>query len=176
MALQVVRIPTLSCRKKKEQKTQHPSFCTGRDIEGRELFLEFNRSTFVWELISPIVIDARMIPEEIILLCNFIQSEKSFTGTASELAEKLKLDCNPSALKKKIIKHMDYLSKNGIHYSENRSRERREFSLCYDGNDTMTGNFSPLKFPSYVSHTSSDENLTATDSLSAEKGESSTSQ
>lgn len=124
----------------KEKRTENTAslICTGRDIEGRELFLEFNRSTFVWELISPIVIDAMVIPEEIIFLCDFIKSVGSFTGTATELAEVMELEIRPAVLKKKIIKHMDYIGKKGIRYSENRTFERREFSLFYDDNDDMT--------------------------------------
>ena len=145
----------------KEKRTENTAslICTGRDIEGRELFLEFNRYTFVWELISPIVIDALIIPEENILLCDFIQSQKSFTGTASELVEQLGISCRPAILKKKIMKHMDYIIKKGIRYSENRTIERREFSLCYDGNDDMTVDSCPLNLPSLPSLPSADSNF-----------------
>lgn len=144
----------------KDKRTENTAtlICTGRDIEGRELFLEFNRYTFVWELMSPIIIDALIIPEEIILLCDFIKSVGSFTGTATELAEVMKLELRPAVLKKKIIKHMDYLGKHGIHYSENRTFERREFSLCYDGNDDMTVESCPLNLPSLPSAPSAESN------------------
>jgi hypothetical protein len=133
--------------------------CTGRDIEGRELFLEFNRNKFLWELLEPIEMGQLIIPDEIFLLCNFIKSADSFTGTATELIEKLNLDCSPAILKKKIIKHMEHLHKNGIHYSENRTFERREFTLRYDGNDDMTAQLSPQNLPSLPSVLSSDSNL-----------------
>lgn len=133
--------------------------CTGRDIEGRELFLEFKRNKFLWELLEPIEMGQLIIPDEIFLLCNFIKSADSFTGTATELIEKLNLDCSPAILKKKIIKHMEHLHKNGIHYSENRTFERREFTLRYDGNDDMTAQLSPQNLPSLPSVLSSDSNL-----------------
>lgn len=153
----------------KEKRTENTAslICTGRDIEGRELFLEFNRYTFVWELILPIAIDALIIPEEIIFLCDVIKSQKSFTGTASELVEQLGISCRPAILKKKIIKHMDYLIKKGIGYSENRTFERREFSLCYDGNDDMTVESSPQNLPSLPSAPSEESNLTPTKECSA---------
>lgn len=137
----------------KDKRTENTAtlICTGRDIEGRELFLEFNRYAFVWELISPIIIDALVIAEEIILLCDFIKSVGSFTGTATELAEALKLELRPAILKKKVIKHIAHLNKHGIHYSENRTFERREFSLCYDSNDDMTVESCPLNLPSLPS-------------------------
>ena len=147
----------------KDKRTENTAtlICTGRDIEGRELFLEFNQYTFVWELLSPIIIDALIIPDEIILLCDFVKSVGSFMGTATELADVLKLELRPAVLKKKIVKHMAHLVKYGIHYSENRTFERREFSLCYDGNDDMTVEPSPQNLPSLPSAPSADSNLAA---------------
>ena len=151
----------------KDKRTENTAtlICTGRDIEGRELFLEFNRYTFVWELVSPIVIDVLVIPQEIIILCDYVKSVGSFTGTATELAEVLKLNLQPSVLKKKIIKHMAHLEKHGIHYSENRTFERREFSLCYDGNDGMTAESCPLNLPSLPSAPSAERKIAATDEI-----------
>lgn len=134
----------------KDKRTENTAMliCTGRDIEQRELFLEFNKTTFLWELREPIDVEQKKVDEVIILLSDFIKSVKSFTGTATELAESLKLECNPSALKKKIIKHMTYLTENNISYSENRTFERREFTLAYNANDTMTDENSPKNLPS----------------------------
>lgn len=145
----------------KDKRTENTAtlICTGRDIEGRELFLEFNRYTFVWELVSPIVIDALVIREEIILLCDFIKSVGTFTGTATELADVMKLELLPAVLKKRMIKHMEYLRINGILYSENRTFERREFTLRYDGNDDMTAESCPQNLPSLPSAPSQDSNL-----------------
>ena len=137
----------------KDKRTEHTAklICTGRDIECRELLLEFSRSTFVWELLSPVVVDAIIIPDEIIALSDFMKTAITFTGTATELAERLKLGCKPAVLKKKIVKHMDYLQRHGIAYSENRTFERREFTLAYDGNDTMTVESRPQELPSLPS-------------------------
>lgn len=132
--------------------------CTGRDIEQRELFLEFNKDTFLWELREPIEVEMKKVDEGIIILSDFIKSVGTFIGTATELAEKLKefneTECSPPILKKKIIKHMDFLIENSISYSENRTFERREFTLVYDGkseNDGMTVENLPLNLPSLLS-------------------------
>lgn len=145
----------------KDKRTERTAtlVCTGRDIESRELFLEFNKDSFVWELREPIEIQKLVIPDEILLLCDYIKSVATFTGTATELVEILKLELQPAVLKKKIIKHMEQLSKNGIHYSENRTFERREFSLCYDGNDDMTVSNSPIELPSLPSALSVESNI-----------------
>jgi hypothetical protein len=54
---------------------------------------------------------------------------------------------------------MAQLTKNSIHYSENRTFERREFSLCYDGNDDMTVESRPQSLPSLPSAPSQGSNL-----------------
>lgn len=147
----------------KDKRTENTAtlICTGRDIEGRELFMEFNKESFVWELLQPIEMEQLIVPDEIILLCDFVKLVVTFTGTATELADVMKLELRPAVLKKRIIKHMDYLSKNGIHYSENRTFERREFSLCYDSNDDMTVESSSQNLPSLSSQPSGKEDLPA---------------
>lgn len=142
----------------KDKRTENTAklVCTGRDIEGRELFLEFNKESFVWELIEPVNIEQLIIPDEIFLLSDFVKSVGNFTGTATELTELLKLECRPAVLKKRIIKHMEHLRGNGISYSENRTFERREFSLGYDSNDDMTVVSCPQNFPSLPSAPSAD--------------------
>ncbi|MFR1800761.1 MAG: AAA family ATPase [Faecalispora jeddahensis] len=128
----------------KDKRTENTAtlICTGRDTPQRELLLEFNKETFLWELVKPIDSVEQKVDESIVLLSDFIKSVAVFTGTATELAEQLKrfgaADYRPAVLKKKIIKHMAYLNQNNIHYSENRTFERREFTLRYDGNDGMT--------------------------------------
>ena len=145
---------------KKEKRTENAAtlICTGRDIESRELSLVFNRKTFLWELSQPTEIEEQKLPDEIILLSDFMKSAVVFTGTATELVERLKLfggtECLPAVLKKKIMKHMEYLQKNNIFYSDNRSFERREFTLRYDGNDGMTGENAPTDLPSLPSQPS----------------------
>ena len=145
----------------KDTRTENTAklICTGRDIECRELFLEFSRKSFVWELLSPVEIAERAVPNEIIILSDFIKSVGAFTGTATELLAQLNIEYNPSALKKKIIKHMAYLRENNISYSENRTFERREFSLIYDGNDMMTGENRPQNLLSDASVLSGEGNL-----------------
>jgi len=144
----------------KDKRTESTAtlICTGRDIEDRELFLEFNKESFVWELLSPVETATQTVDEIIFLLCNFIKSVGTFTGTASELAYKMQIDCKPAILKKKIIKHMAYLNQNNIRYSENRTFERREFTLCYDGNDSMTAETNPQNLPSLPSALSGMDN------------------
>ncbi|HBC30277.1 MAG TPA: helicase DnaB [Clostridiales bacterium] len=149
-------------QKDKRTETTATLICTGRDIEDRELFLEFDKGSFVWNLLSPAEVTEQAVDEIIFLLCDFIKSASAFTGTATELAEQLKMFCGaeylPAVLKKKIIKHMDFLNQNHIIYCENRTFERREFTLCYDGNDSMTAETSHQNLPSLPSALSGMDN------------------
>ncbi len=128
----------------KDDRTENTAtlLSTGRDIEQREFHLEFNRLTFLWELLDPLIIDMKPVDETIILLSDFMKVKMSFTGIASELAEELRQftgrEFTPSTLKKKILQHMAELNRRGVVYTEKRTFERREFTLCYDGNDDMT--------------------------------------
>ena len=96
----------------KEKRTENAAtlICTGSDIESRELLLGFNRETFLWELLQPIEAAAQKVDEVIFLLSDFMKSAIVFTGTATELAEQLKLfsgtEYLPAVLKKKMMKHM----------------------------------------------------------------------
>lgn len=133
----------------KDKRTENTAtlICTGRDIEQRELSLRFNKETFLWELIKPIDSVEQMVDESMIFLSDFMKSAVVFTGTATELAEQLMrfsgADYRPAVLKKKMIKHMAYLNQNHIYYTENRTFERREFTLRYDGNDGRTAENAP---------------------------------
>lgn len=150
----------------KDKRTENTAtlICTGRDIEGRELFLEFNKESFLWELLEPIEIEKLIIPPEIFILSDFMKVESDFTGTATELAKKLKdfngAECLPAVLKKKIIKHINFLKSSSIFYSDNRSYERREFNLTYDSNDGMTVESCPQNLPSLPSEVSADYSAT----------------
>ena len=145
-------------QKEKRTETTATLICTGRDIESRELFLGFNKDTFLWELLQPMEAAAQKEDEIILLLSGFMKSAVVFTGTATELAERLKIfsgtDYLPAVLKKKIMKHMEYLRINKISYSDQRSFDRREFTLRYDGNDGMTAENAPTDLPSLPSQPS----------------------
>lgn len=125
-------------QKEKRSENGAKLICVGRDIEQRELSLEFNKVTFLWETISKIEVEKITIPNEIFILCDYIKLETTFTGTATELAEKLGGGYSPSTLKKRIIKHIAKLNENGITYTDRRTFERREFELDYDVMTDMT--------------------------------------
>lgn len=136
---------------------------TGRDVVENEIALIFNEDTMIWETVEPIDIKEEKVDEIIITLSVYIKESKCFTGTATELKEILDSildkECNAAVLKKKILKDRWYLEDNGITYTENRTFERREFTLRYDANDGMTEEMSVSKMPSVPSEPSAVEDF-----------------
>jgi hypothetical protein len=63
--------------------------CTGRDIEYRELELNFTKDTCQWELIADSAeMPKLLLPAEMVKLIEFMQSVGSFAGSNSELTER----------------------------------------------------------------------------------------
>ncbi|ADU27321.1 AAA family ATPase [Ethanoligenens harbinense] len=137
-------------------------YCTGRDIEYRELRLEFDRNTYVWNLLSDNR-DAAPEPSDptISFLADFIRARGSFTGTATALAEEMERSGGekllPNVLMKKIIRNQVELSRNGIVFSAKRTHDRRELTLARvdnDGNDGKSDMASVPNLPSQLSQPS----------------------
>jgi hypothetical protein len=120
-------------------------YCTGRDIEYRELTLEFDTETHIWKLLSDsVTTEPQLRNELIILLYEFLGERKLFIGTATELAEMLEKRSGepliPAALTKRLIRCRDELAACGITFETHRTRDRRELRLALvgdgsDGND-----------------------------------------
>ncbi|MFI3326734.1 MAG: AAA family ATPase [Clostridia bacterium] len=106
--------------------------CIGRDIEQRELNLEFSKSSFTWESSDIIESDDEFIDDTILSIIKYIHKVKEFVGTASNLNEIIH-EKTPAVLKKKIVKYISILNDNGIRYEDLRTSQQRNFKLVYDG-------------------------------------------
>ncbi|WP_195283043.1 AAA family ATPase [Harryflintia acetispora] len=110
-------------------------YCTGRDIEYRELRMEFDKFTHRWNQLSDSV-DAAPEPRDAVLslLCNFVGMYGAFTGTATELSAALEQHCGeklqPNVLMKKIVRHQQELMNCGVVFTAKRTHERRELTLA----------------------------------------------
>lgn len=132
-------------RKDKRGGSTATLYCTGRDIEYRELMLEFDGDSHIWRLISDSV-TTKPEPKDVltIFLSEFLSERKSFVGTATDLAKELKKQTGeafiPSTLTKRLIRCQDELTACGITFETHRTRDRRELRLTHigdgsDGND-----------------------------------------
>ena len=107
--------------------------CIGRDIEYRELELERNADN-VWELLS----DSRTQPELLegritVLLSEFLEEQREFIGTPTELSQRIDPDGQEGITQKKvfrlILQNVDPLKKIGITVTIRRSNGKRIIEL-----------------------------------------------
>ena len=141
-------------RKGKRSGNSATLYCTGRDIEYRELALEFDAQTHIWKLSPGCFLTEPEPQDEIIFSLSALLKERMiFCGTATELSESLKSYCQtpplPNVLVKKIIRYQQELSDVGIFLTTRRTHERKEILLRYEcvdcvGNDGKSDTCSVL--------------------------------
>lgn len=121
-------------RKSKRSSNSATLYCTGRDIEYRELSLEFDGTEHVWKLREDSVEQTTQPQDELVFfLSEFLDQRKCFTGTATELAEELDRfageQYKPNVLMKKLLRCQQELLNLGITLSTRRTHDRRELTL-----------------------------------------------
>ena len=108
--------------------------CTGRDIQTRELTLEFNQGDCVWELRSDSAVDDPAPSEEVLEhLLVWLGESGSFSGTAEELSTVLRQRCGViypgNVLTRKIRSCVDELKQYGFICRFHRTHDRRLIEL-----------------------------------------------
>ena len=104
----------------------------GRDVTAREMQLLLRDTDCIWEKIldSQVEKDEQRIPK---LIKAFLEKEKTFVGTATELCHKLKElfneDFSANSLGKTLSKCQFVLVKQGIIYDNSRNHDKRQISL-----------------------------------------------
>ena len=121
-------------------------YCTGRDIEYRELPLVFDKTSYTWLLTEPVEAERIYVDPEALSLSAFLRTLGSFEGTATELSVLLEAQTGekltPSVLSKRLVKYAKVLEQNGIRVVSERTRTTRMLSiLCFpcDGSDGSDG-------------------------------------
>lgn len=118
-------------------------YCTGRDIEYRELPLRFQRDTHTWELTETVAAEAKVIDPTLSSLSAFLKELIVFNGSATELSllleQKTGEQVLPSVLAKRLVRYASELDKAGVHVSSSRTRDTRLLHILCDG-DGSDGN------------------------------------
>jgi len=108
---------------------------SGRDVTAREMQLWLKDADCIWEKVldSQMEKDEQRIPK---LIKAFLEKEKTFVGTATELCHKLKEmfneDFSANSLGKMLNKCQFVLMKQGIIYDNTRNHDKRQISLTLD--------------------------------------------
>ena len=130
-------------RKSKRRENTATLYCTGRDIEYRELTLERNAEN-VWELVS----DSRTQPELlggriVILLSELMRDRAEFIGTPTELSAQIdpagSEGITPKKVSRLILQSVAALSKIGISAVVRRSNGKRLIELRRAESDDAQG-------------------------------------
>ena len=120
--------------KHKRSSNRATLVCDGRDIEYRELELEFYGDAHVWRLISDSVETPEVLLDDTVsLVCGYLKKQQYFVGTPSELADVLEKSADrkisPGTVSKKLLRSRDELQSLGITCDFRRSNGRRIIEL-----------------------------------------------
>ena len=119
-------------------------YCTGRDIEYRELPLRFQKTTHTWELTAAVDDDTPPIDPELSFLSVFLRGLSAFEGTATELSELWEEHTGtrilPSVLSKRLARYSSELDKAGIRITTSRTRDARTLHIAVRPSDGSDGN------------------------------------
>ncbi len=133
-------------------------YCTGRDIEYRELPLRFRKDDCTWDLLQTVEIPQTVADPTFILLSGFLQDLQCFEGTATQLSALLESQTGesvlPSVLSKKLVRYAGDLERAGIHFSASRTRDARLLHIRCDGNDGNDGKTAAVTAANYLSQPS----------------------
>lgn len=122
--------------KSKRSQNNATMICTGRDIEYRELELNFSKDNHIWDLVSDSVESPEiLLPAEMIHLIEFMNKVKIFKGTNTEFAEEFNSFCckeiSAKALKQMMNKWRYELEDNDVFFSSYRSNGKRFVNVHY---------------------------------------------
>lgn len=120
-------------------------YCTGRDIEYREITLTQDKETHCWSLTSDSLDNPDVLLDDMVrIFAGYIKSEKQFTGSPTELTQKIADTTGHSftaaALSKKLLQSRCELEGMGIFYSSKSSNSKRTVTAVYrDGSGGSDG-------------------------------------
>lgn len=133
-------------------------FCTGRDIESREMELSFSKENCSWELLSDTLDKPELtLPDEIVRLSEFVQSIEYFKGGNTEFTERFcaytGIEISAKALKQLMNRWRYPLEERHIYFKSSRSNGQRFIEVRYipsgdesavsDGESTSRERFVP---------------------------------
>ena len=120
-------------------------YCTGRDIEYREIELAQDKLSHCWNLESDSLDNPDALLDDMVrVFAEYIKAEKKFTGSPTELAQKIADSTGHSftaaALSKKLLQSRYELEQMGIVYASKSSNSKRTVTAVYrDGSGGSDG-------------------------------------
>lgn len=111
-------------------------YCTGRDIDYREIELRFNKENCLWEVVSDSLENPQiLLPKEMTALIAFMKDTKKYFGSNTEFAEQFfsysGFDLSVKSLKQMMNRHRYELEENGVFYENSRSNGQRYLKIYF---------------------------------------------
>ncbi len=127
-------------------------YCTGRDIEYREIELAQDKQTHCWNLESDSLENPGALLDNMVrVFAEYISAEKKFTGPPTELAQEIHDATGHSftaaALSKKLLQSKDELARLGINYSSKAGNGKRTVTAVYS--DGSVSSYGKIGIPLY---------------------------
>ena len=110
--------------------------CTGRDIEYREMEMRLLKENCTWDLVSDSLENPQMtLPDEMVLLVEYMKEQKSFSGTNSEFTEAFSSyygrKLSAKNLKQMMNRWRYSLEEYGVQFTNHRSNGQRLVDISY---------------------------------------------
>ena len=125
-------------QKAEVNSTEAKLYIRGRDVEERVLSLHFDPETCMWYCTggeTPLGDEMKNDPQ-MRLLISYMQKEKEFSGTVTELTQALGIHVAGQALSRRLSKYRKPLEQEGILFEKNRSGQQREIHLFLSAGET----------------------------------------
>ena len=111
-------------------------YCSGRDIEDREIELKFDKNSCTWSFVSDSSDNPEMLlPDDIRLLVEFMKMKIKFIGSNTEFTNEFVSFCgkeiSAKSLKRRMNRYRRELEENGVEFNSNRSNGKRILSISY---------------------------------------------
>ncbi len=125
-------------------------FCTGRDIESREMELNMSHESCAWELISDSLEKPELtLPREMASLIEMMKVKEKFKSGNSEFAELLNtfsgMNISPKSLKQMMNRWRYQLEENHMCFKSSRSNGQRFIEVSYVLPSAVSGDESAVK-------------------------------
>ena len=122
--------------KSKRCSTNATLYCSGRDIEDREIELKFDKDSCTWIFVSDSSDNPEiLLPEDIRLMIEFMKIKVSFVGSNTDFTNEFISFCgkeiSAKSLKRRMNRYRPELEENGVKYHSNRSNGKRILSISY---------------------------------------------
>lgn len=115
-------------------------YCTGRDVEDRQIELQFSKKDFVWKMLRDSMENREMLlPKEMELLIDFMKVQKSYSGSNTEFCEMYNAhteqSISPRGLKRLMNLWRYSLEEFGLSYRSHRSNGVRLLEVNCSSSD-----------------------------------------